>query len=478
MPPMMDLAGLEVDAGHLVLALVALFLMGLVLLQVWHRAGLRARHVALRDTSDARCGALEERLAAARESSEYARQENERLRERLDNAEARSAELPASLSSMAREAVETAHKSFLARAGETFEHQQNMVAGRLETVLEPVARNFETFRHRIDALEQTRNSDQGALFEQVRAMSDQLRETQQATGRLASALSAPRGGGRWGETSLRNVLELAGLSEHADFTEQRGDDGAGDSRLRPDVVIRMPGGREIVIDAKVSISDFLQATEASGAEEKDACLHSHARKLRDHVNRLARKEYWKALDERIDFVVMYVPGENFFAAALQADSDLFDHGARNRVLIVTPATLVALAKAVAYGWREEAAAQNTREVARLGRDLYDALCAMGGHVERMGLSLDKAMGSYNAMIGSMERNVLPKARQFETLHIPRAGAGPVPGLTDLTLCAQMPGRWRAENANGHAVPPGEAPSYEARARSAQSQTRETRGGED
>jgi len=228
----------------------------------------------------------------------------------------------------------------------------------------------------------------------------------------------------------------------------------------------MPGGREIVIDAKVSIEDFLQACEATQPEQQQACLRNHARKLRDHVNRLARKEYWKALDARIDFVVMYVPGENFFAAALKTDSELFDHAARNRVLIVTPATLVALAKAVAYGWREEAAAQNTREVARLGRDLYDAVRAMGGHVERMGRSLDTAIGSYNTMIGSIERNVLPKARQFEALHVTRSGGGTIPQLTDLTVWAQSPG-WRHDKVpNGGDVSTGAAPCPEQVAGSA------------
>jgi len=188
MPPKLNLAGLEADAGHLVLLSCGLGCLVLILFQAKRIIRLRERYIGLQDTSEARIAAFEERLTAARDECEDARNEADSLRERLGAAEARNAELPASLSSMALEAVETAHKSFLARAGETFEHQQYMATGRLEKLLEPVARNFETFRDRIDALERTRNSEQGALFEQVRALGEQLRETQATTGKLANAL--------------------------------------------------------------------------------------------------------------------------------------------------------------------------------------------------------------------------------------------------------------------------------------------------
>ena len=240
-----------------------------------------------------------------------------------------------------------------------------------------------------------------------------------------TALSSPKGGGRWGEESLRNVMEMAGLSSHADFVEQHGSAGDG---LRPDVIIRMPGGREIVVDSKVSIDDFLQAADETDEGRRNTFLAAHARKMKDHVKRLASKEYWKDFESRVDFVAMYVPGENFYAAALQVERDLFDYAARNRVLIVTPSTLIALAKAVAYGWRQEEAAKNALEAADLGRELYKRLATMTEHVESMGKSLRSTVKSYDKMTASLESRVLTQARRFEDLQISESGGKEIPRI--------------------------------------------------
>ncbi|MEO0754448.1 MAG: DNA recombination protein RmuC [Pseudomonadota bacterium] len=368
---------------------------------------------AVLDTQSA-MAVMESRLSAAEQRAIVAEQS-------LAVIESRTAENQQQFSAMAQAAVRSAHESFTERANETFARHQQSAQATLQSLIAPINETFEAFKERVETLETVRTEDKTAIFEQVRAINDQLVENRAVTGKLVTALSAPQGGGRWGEESLRNVLEMAGLSTHADFMEQTNDQVDGKVQ-RPDVIIRMPGGREIVIDAKVSVHDFLLAAETHDVAEQNTLLAGHARKMRDHVKRLAAKEYWKDFSDRVDFVAMYVPGENFYAAALQHDRDLFDFAARNRVLIVTPSTLIALAKAVAYGWRQEEAAGNAREAALLGQDLYEALCAMGAHLDRVGKSLGHAVGSYNAMVGSIERNVLPKARRFETLQIAQPGA--------------------------------------------------------
>ncbi|MEM9738604.1 MAG: DNA recombination protein RmuC [Pseudomonadota bacterium] len=357
----------------------------------------------------------------------------------LAAAEARQESERRDFIAMANKAVEAAHKSFLDRADETFKRHDAAAKGDLAKLMEPIGKNFEDFKSRVEALEKVRTQDKTAIFEQVRAISQQLEQTRSVTGKLVTALSAPKGGGRWGEETLKNVLEMAGLSGHADFLEQVHDVGDGGAK-RPDVVIRLPGGREIVIDAKVSVEDFLRAGEEADKAHRDQHLMAHARKMRDHVKRLASKEYWKSFDDRVDFVAMYVPGENFYAGALEVDRDLFDFAARNRVLIVTPSTLIALAKAVAYGWRQEEAARNALEAAKLGQDLYDALRTMGQHVEKTGKSLNSAVGSYNSMVGSLQRNVLPKARKFEELQIAEIGTKPLPDFTPLEDTSRLPDR--------------------------------------
>ncbi|MEM0986897.1 MAG: DNA recombination protein RmuC [Pseudomonadota bacterium] len=421
-----QIGSIGLDGLHLALGAL-LLVTGLILVwvQARSRAGLRVL--------GAEKAHLEEQLA--RMSAQVASMED-RLRETTDRATVaerdlavanmRAEEARQHFASMAQDAVRAAHESFSRQANETFARQSEAAEANLKMLLAPIGGTFEAFQARVDALERTRTEDRTAIFEQVKAISAQLAETRRATGKLATVLSSPRGGGRWGEESLRNVLEMAGLSPHADFIEQASGDVDGKSQ-RPDVIIRMPGGREIVIDAKVTVEDFLRASEAAEPSERDAFLVGHARKMRDHVKRLAAKAYWRDFADRVDFVAMYVPGENFYAAALQQDRSLFDFAARNRVLIVTPSTLIALAKAVAYGWRQEEAAGHAREAAHLGRDLYDALRSMAGHIEKVGQGLGGAVSSYNAMVGSLERNVLPKARRFETLQITQSGVPPLEG---------------------------------------------------
>ena len=439
MSPIVTIADVPFDAVHIGLAVLALLLAGVLVWLHTRSRELRLAREAAELATAREIETLKGERSEWRSEAERERAAREAAEKQLAAAEARSAEDHKRFSALAQQAVQAAHHDFLSRANETFEKHHASASGRLERLMEPIGKNFEAFREKVAQLEKTRIEDKSAIFEQVKAIGQQLEQNRNVTGKLVSALSAPKGGGRWGEESLRNVLEMAGLSEHADFVEQVHDETAR-GRLKPDVIIRMPGGREIVIDAKVSCDDFLRAGEEPDAERRAQFLASHARKMRDHVRKLAQKEYWKDFDDRVDFVAMFVPGENFYAGALQADRELFDYAARNRVLIVTPSTLIALAKAVAYGWRQEEAARNAREAARLGQDLYDALRTMGAHVEKMGKSLNGAVGSYNSMLGSLERNVLPKARRFETLQIAQAGSQPIGESDPLADEARLPGR--------------------------------------
>ncbi|MCI4644531.1 MAG: DNA recombination protein RmuC [Hyphomonadaceae bacterium] len=435
----MTIGNAAFDAVHLVLAVV---LAAVIAGGAWLRTRMmaeaveQAHRLSVFESEQAR---LEQELQEARCESQASQDALLEAEKALAAAEARQESERRDFLAMANKAVEAAHRSFLNRADETFKRHDAAAKGRLEKLMDPIGKNFDEFKARVEALEKVRTEDKTAIFEQVKAISEQLEQTRSVTGKLVTALSAPKGGGRWGEETLRNVLEMAGLSAHADFVEQVHDAGEQGAR-RPDVVVRMPGGREIVIDAKVSVEDFLRAGEE--ADEALRCQHmaTHARKMRDHVRRLASKEYWKNFDDRVDFVAMYVPGENFYAGALEADRDLFDFAARNRVLIVTPSTLIALAKAVAYGWRQEEAARNALEAARLGQELYDALRAMGMHVEKTGKALSQATGSYNAMVGSLQRNVLPKARKFEDLQITQSGQKPLAELTMIEDQPRLPDR--------------------------------------
>jgi DNA recombination protein RmuC len=243
--------------------------------------------------------------------------------------------------------------------------------------------------------------------------SEQLRlETTQ----LVAALRAPQTRGAWGEHQLRQVVEFAGMVEHCDFIEQASTD-TDDGVLRPDLVVRLAGGKHVVVDAKVSIIGFLDAMGANSDGERADQLKRHARHLREHVDRLGSKAYWDLLPNTPEFVVMFVPAETFLNAALEQDPALFQHAFERNVVIATPATLVALLRTVAYSWRQEALAQNAQDVLKLGRELYARLATMGGHVSKLGNSLESAVKTYNETVSSLESRVLVSARRLVDLKV-------------------------------------------------------------
>ncbi|MEL6664257.1 MAG: DNA recombination protein RmuC, partial [Pseudomonadota bacterium] len=344
----------------------------------------------------------------------------------------------------ANSAVEQAHKAFLDRADENFKHQSRQATGNLEKLVEPIGKTFAEFKTRIEAIEKVRTEDKTLIQQQVETIAISLQRNTKETNKLVNALTAPRGGGRWGEMTLRNVMEQAGLSAHCDFNEQVVDQ-TEDGMQKPDAVIQLPGNREIVVDAKVSLEAYIKAAEATEPEQQAAYLKAHADAVKAQVDRLASKGYQNNLDERVDFVAMFIPGENFFAAALQHMPDLLDRAYARNVIVTTPSTLIGLAKTVSYVWRQEKMTQNAVEAAQLGQELYSRVHTLTGHIDKLGSTLNNAVGHYNKVNSSLDKRVLPTLRKFEELSIaPPDKQLPdlkkiETGVTQLELAVQKPG---------------------------------------
>ena len=274
----------------------------------------------------------------------------------------------------------------------------------------------------------------------MRHTTDVLRRETQS---LSTALRRPQVRGRWGELHLRRTVELAGMVAHCDFTEQH--QLAGGS-LRPDLVVHLAGGRQVVVDAKVPLDAFLDATAAEEPDERDHHLARHAAQLRAHVDTLGAKAYWRALPQAPEFVVLFVPAESFLSAALESDAGLLEHAATRHVVLATPSTLIALLRTVAHGWSHERLASAAAEVQRLGRELHERLATMGGHVDRLGRSLDAAVTAYNQAVGSLEGRVLVSARRFRDLgvtDVDLAEPRQVESVARAIGAAELSGEWRA-----------------------------------
>jgi len=269
---------------------------------------------------------------------------------------------------------------------------------------------------KLGEIERERAHARGALDEQLRALGAQTRA-------LGAALRQPHARGRWGELQLRRVVELAGMTAHCDYVEQPSvarDDG----RLRPDLLVQLPGGKQVVVDAKAPLHAFLDAYEAGDETARTTALAAHARLLREHLRRLSAKAYWDQFATAPDFVVLFLPGEHFWSAALEADPELLEDGARRNVLVATPTTLIALLRAVAYGWRQERVADDARAVAQLGRELHRRLETFADHLGRVGRGLSAAVRAYDGAVGSFEQRVLPSARRLAEHGVVSAGLEP------------------------------------------------------
>lgn len=335
--------------------------------------------------------------------------------ERSESEEARFVEI-------ATKALQASQQNFMAIANETFEKHKQAAQGGVKEVLTPAQEALAKLAAQVEALEKARLQDKSALGEQVKQIVDAVGTTNKTTTQLLSALKAsPKMRGRWGEQTLRNVLELSGLAQHVDFKEQFSTTDSEGARLRPDVIINLPGDRCIVVDSKVALSGYLDAMEATDDAARETCLKKHAQELRTHVKNLSSKSYWEHVPKTADFVVLFVPGENFLAAAAERDPSLFEDAFQQKVIITTPSTMVALAKSVAYGWRQEQSAKNAQEIAELGRELYRRMAVMSDRLGKVGDSIERSVKSYNDLVGSIEARVMPQARKFKELGAGDAG---------------------------------------------------------
>jgi len=365
----------------------------------------RAREDELRRDAAATHVALEAERTAGQERLAAYRQAEEKMRE--------------AFSALSREALDRNAQSFLGLAKTQLGEFQQGARSDLEArqtaigeLMKPVRESIE----RVDANLRRVEGTHGTLAERLLALSQSEEKLKAETANLALALRAPGVRGRWGELQLRRVVELAGMVDHCDFEEQVTVDGE-DGRLRPDLVVRLPGGRNIVVDAKAVVQAYLDAEAAPDEPTRAALLAEHARLVRDHMTRLSAKTYWEQFRPAPEFVVMFLPGENFFRAALHADPQLFDRGAAQRVVLASPINLIALLWGAAQAWQQQRLADAAAEISDNGRELYRRMATVAAYFDKLRRSLDGAVSAYNEVAGSLETRLLPMARRFRDLGV-------------------------------------------------------------
>ncbi len=363
---------------------------------VRERDEARISFAALEAESDARASAFEAQLAQLKDAKEA---------------------LAAQFSDVGGRLLGEAQRQFLERAEERFRQSEESAGQGLKALLAPVNERLARYEEAVKLVENERRD----AFGELKGLMDSMRIGQEAVkteaARLGNSLrNAPKARGRWGEQQLRNVLETCGLSEHADFQTEVSVEGA-DGRVRPDVIIRVPGGRSLVVDAKVSLNAYQDAFEALDEGVKAQALGAHAAAMKAHVNTLGNKAYWNQFEDAPDYVIMFVPGEHFLSAALENDPELWDFAFAKQVLLATPTNLIAIARTVSAVWQQEKLAAQSKEIAALGKELYARLATMGGHVTRLGKNLETAVGAYNSFVGSLDSQVLTQAKRFEELSV-------------------------------------------------------------
>ncbi len=411
------------DVGSIIFVLIALAIGAVVGWLIGSRDGVGAKQTvdSLRLQLDAVVKERDLNRSAAQELAALKAVQDERERafeERLAELTAAREALTSQFAEVGGKLLEGAQKQFLERADQRFRQSEESAGTNLKALLQPVHERLQRYEEVVTKVEEERRKDFGLLTGHIEAMKSGTDRVSAEAAKLVNALrNAPKARGRWGEQQLRNVLESCGLTEHCDFATEvsRSDDEGG--RLRPDVILRVPGGQSLVIDAKVSLNSYQDAFGAVDETERAVHLTAHAAAIKNHVNALGNKAYWAQFDDAPDYVVMFIPGEHFLAAALEQDSKLWDFAFERRVLLATPTNLIAIARTVAAVWRQEKLAKEARQIGELGKELYDRLAKAALDLRKVGAGLNSAVNNYNAFVSSFESRSLVTARKFRELNI-------------------------------------------------------------
>ncbi|MEA3362012.1 MAG: DNA recombination protein RmuC [Thermodesulfobacteriota bacterium] len=339
--------------------------------------------------------------------------------EKLHFLEENRQQLEKNFQALSAQALAANNQSFLDLAKSTLGTFQQQAKGDLDArqlaigqLVQPLKESLHKVDGKIEQLEQARSGAYARLDEQLKSLLNSQVKLESETGNLVRALRTPAVRGRWGEIQLRKVVEMAGMVNYCDFIEQ---ETADSGRLRPDMIIKLPNGRNIIVDSKAPLQAYLESLEATDDNQRTACLTQHARQIRDHLQKLSAKNYWEQFQPTPEFVVLFLPGETFFSAALAQDPALIEAGVDQKVLLATPTTLIALLRSVAYGWRQEKLTENAEAISQLGREMYDRLATLNQHFTQMGKNLERAVDSYNKGMASLDSRVLISARKFKEL---------------------------------------------------------------